>query len=140
MAFNSPSGFTNNRGRKGFLLLAEDHGHVRLRQAGSQSHTMDPDDSSTSRGVWNGPFAFPVSRDPSSTWTVISHQKRKGERVGDGHDSEGGNEETTASPKPKLTHKLKVCKIVVSKLRCDGDKTVKQGNYCRSVGERKTAT
>lgn len=47
----------------------------------SQFHTMDPDDSSTSRGVRDGPFAFQLAEIPSSTPSVIS-PKEKGRESG----------------------------------------------------------
>lgn len=112
---------TNNRGRKKNLLPTEGHEHVRLWQTGSGSHTMDPDDSSTSWVVWDWLFAFSVSRD-SGQWTVTAHQKRKGERVGDGHDSARRQDNETQT---QLLHKLKVCKIAVPNLRdkvCQGKK------------------
>lgn len=64
--------------------------------------------------------------DPSSSRTVISHRKRKGERVGDGHDGQGENEEN--QPKPKLAHKLRVYKIVVSELPSVRDKNCQTRN------------
>lgn len=84
------SGFTNNRGRKGFLWLAEGHRHVGLRQAGSLSHTMDPDDSST----WMGRWHYQSAETP-----VVSNQRRNGERVGEFHYSEGENQENQSKPK-----------------------------------------
>lgn len=111
------------RGRKRFLLLAEGHGHVRLWQAGSQSHTMDPDDSSTSQRRLGQAVCFSSQQRPLV------------------------NLDCSPTPKRERTRERETARIVSRRWKTKifgfqvaWDKTVKHGDCCSSVGEGKTAT
>lgn len=61
-------------------------GFVRLVHSLTQWILMTP---AHPEAFGTGCLLFQSAETPSSTRTVISHQKRKGERVGGGHDGEG---------------------------------------------------
>lgn len=113
IAYISPSGFTNNS-RKGFMLLAEGHGHVRLVHGLTQWILMT---AAHPEAVGTGRLLFQSAETPHQPG-LLSHTKRERAREWESVMIVRGGRKTKRrqQTQSQLAQTLRVCKIVVSQL------------------------